>query len=113
MTHSSICLTIPPMGEWKPVSAQEVGDMIEDQTNYKPDLFEAAVMAEAMGKEMIKHLKEGGIPCLAKVNEDGTEADVVPTMEKDQLKSLWRVFTNMTEEEMEEQIDKSGLYKVD
>jgi len=101
------------MEKWRPVSTQEVGDMFEDQAGYTPDLFEAAVMAEAIGEELIKHLKEGGIPCLAKVSEDGTEADVVPTMEKDQLKSLWRVFTNMTEEEMDKRIGDSGLYKGD
>lgn len=101
------------MEKWKPISPQDVGEIIEGQTGYQPDLFEVALISQAMGGLIIEHLKEGGIPCLAKVSEDESEAEVAPAMEKDQLKALWRIFTEMTEDEMDKRIEESGLYKVD
>lgn len=73
-----------------------------------PGLFEAANEANRMNEFVIKSLQEGYIPSFIK--KDGDIILTIPLFDKDLLKVFWGELTTMTDDEMNETIQKSGLY---
>jgi len=94
---------------WRPVTMASVEDFLGDDA-FKLNIFEKGALANFLGEVAVKHLEKGEIPCLAKIDEGGDTLSIETTMTPNQLKALWKIFTSMSEPEMDERIKMSGLY---
>jgi hypothetical protein len=95
---------------WRAYTVDDAAAQLGDKVQML-DIFELGVFANAFNKETIKQLKSGAVPCRALPDESNKTVKFLPRMTADQVKSLWRVFTKMTEEEMDGRIKATRLYE--
>ncbi len=95
------------------ITTSQAGDMIREQTGYKPDIFEASGIAVRMNAEFEEHLRKGEIPVRATLNEEESAAEVIPLYTQEELKPLWRRYSDMGEDEMDQRIKNSGVYPIE
>ncbi len=92
-------------------STESAGKLARNLTGETPDLSEASRTAVAVNEWLEEGLRRGDVPLFANIDQGEGSAEITgPMFPPDELKSLWREYTDMTEDEMDQEIRKSGIY---
>lgn len=92
------------------INLQDFGKFVQQWTGNTPELWTLVKQHQQFCEWAFSFLSQGRIPVYARLSEDGQPISAVPVLDVPVLKRVWGELTELTNEEMEEIIKKSGIY---